>query len=167
MKKRFLPLLMLVALLSLAASDLPLGRLIFVNRSGYPLVLRLIGTDPDDPKQMTDNYNYYLTVQKGEKGNPTVRTFNLPMIEYKITVTYIEIYDPVYGYQCSSQSANLDLTKTTQITFLTCNQRLSGRGDEYVFKFGNQLVRKKSSRRLVPTPIGTVTATPPTRTPIP
>lgn len=174
MKKTLLMLLfILAALITVATSARPNRRLTVINRSGFPLGLRLTGTDPNNHTGVNDTYNFYLSIEKGEKGSPTVKTFTLPITTYRITAYYIEFYDPVYGYTCTSpQSGSVNMESDVQLSFLPCNQRLPGSGDEFIFKFGNQIGRKGGGWRrhisTTPTPTGTAILTPfvPKATPV-
>lgn len=69
----------------------PRAQLTIVNKSEVKLGIQLI--DPQDK----DNF-YYLTIEKGDRADPTEKTFEIKRAMYSMIVYYIETWDPVYGY---------------------------------------------------------------------
>lgn len=132
--KKLIRLMLLVALLAsnlVAAKAWP-GKqyeLRIINRSGVPLAIRLTGISDE-------NAFYYLSVPKGVKEWPSEKTFAINSGDYSMSVYYIEIYDPVYGYSCgSAPSSTLRMTRQIEIYFNTCGVRPRHGGEPSQMKY--------------------------------
>jgi hypothetical protein len=108
--RRGLPLLAALVLLLIAASSNRMVQLTIVNKSAYPVGIQLTGDHADD----YDN-EYYLSVSKG-----TIKTFQVMADTYSVSTTYIEPYDPVYGYDCGTTSSQWTLDHKVTATIKKC-----------------------------------------------
>jgi hypothetical protein len=98
-----------------------------INKTGLPLGVRLISTDADH----TVDHNFYLTVVKGTDEIPTEKTFELPGDTYAVSANYVQFYDPVYGWGCTTTKTNpgtMTLDRNIRMTFMGCKARVSFRG---------------------------------------
>lgn len=119
---------LLAGLLVVAADNGKLVRLTVINKSGYPLGIRLVGEDP-----VIDFY--YLNVPEGDRKDPTTEIFTLPPMAYDMVAEYIEIWDPVYGFNCERDQINrLFLFRNIRLTFLDCNQIPPNPGEPTMWK---------------------------------
>ena len=132
--KKLTRLMLLIALLAsnlIAAKGWP-GKqyeLRVINRSGVKLAIKLTGISDE-------NAFYYLSVPKGDDELPYEKTFAINSGEYSMSVYYIEIYDPVYGYSCSSApSSTLSMTRQVVIYFNTCGVRPRDGGEPSQMKY--------------------------------
>ena len=144
--KTFLPrfVLMAVALLLIAGDVQKMGRLIIINRSGFPLGLLLTSQEEDpDARDI-----YYLSIPEGSPNAVVERQFELPQREYKMVVYYLETWDPVYGFECASPAgAVFTLRAHQQISIFPCGQKAKNRGEPTLFKLGGV---RRSPRPLAP-----------------
>lgn len=131
---KFPRLLLLIALLAptlVAAKPWP-GKqyeLRVVNKSGVKLAIKLTGISDE-------NAYYYLHVPKGDMDFPYEKTFAIASGDYNMSVYYIEIYDPVYGYSCgSAPSITLNMTRQVEIIFNTCGVRPRHGGEPSQMKY--------------------------------
>ena len=126
-------ILMLLFLTS--ARPVGLVQLTVVNKSGRPLGIRLDEINPCDKQQALF---YYLNVPKGDSLQPAEKTFTIIPERYKMQVYYIEFYDPVYGWSCSSPtSGTLEASHSnTRLVFLKCGRRPPNAGEAGLGKFG-------------------------------
>jgi hypothetical protein len=100
-----------------------------INRSGVPLAIKLTGISDSTAF-------YYLHVPKGDRDWPYDKTFAIASGEYQMSVYYIEIYDPVYGYSCSSApSSTLTMTRQIVIYFNECGVRPRHGGEPAQMKY--------------------------------
>jgi hypothetical protein len=131
--KKALLVISLISILLMGAKHNPvdLVRLTVVNKSGYRIAVQLSGVD-------NTNLFYYLTLPKGEKDHPVSQTFTIAASRYTAKVFYIEIYDPVYGYDCGGgASAKIEADRNLRFTILTCGTRIPrrNRGEPSMRKF--------------------------------
>jgi len=86
-------------------------RLTIINKSGYPVYLRLRGS------QLTKAY-YYLTIRAGSRDNPTSQVFTVFEDRYRRTT-----------WQCNGLRSNGELYTfgNIQLTFIPCGEFLSSR----------------------------------------
>jgi hypothetical protein len=123
MGKKLLLVVFLLALISTSASSPP-GRLVqltVVNKSGLKIEISLTG-------QCEETF-YYLRVPKGDRASPMEKTFTLVPDTYSTSLYYIELWDPVYGYSCSSKSQTLDLTRNVRMVVLPCDRTPPNSGE--------------------------------------
>ncbi len=120
---------LIMMLFPASTSFTKLKRLTVVNMSGLPIDLRLSGS--------YQGYYYYLRVPAGDRTTPFEKTFTVQPDNYSATVFYQELWDPVYGYQCTSKSQNLDLTHNTRVIVFECTRRPANNGEPpAIVKFG-------------------------------
>lgn len=84
---------------------------------------------------------YYLTVPAGNKWLPTERTFTIVRDIYSVSVTYLEYYDPVYGFKCGTSSGNLVASKNMKLIIFPCTYRPLNGGEPSAVKFGGGRAR--------------------------
>jgi hypothetical protein len=138
MSRRFwfaLVLLIPLGLLTAASKEVKLVRLSVINKGPLPLGLRLQSQDSE--------LFYYLTVPGGgSKEFPVEKEFTVQTGTYNLLVNYIEYYDPVYGFQCSSSAMRLNITSNSRLVFLPCGQRPPNSGEPTQWKFWPYKIRK-------------------------
>lgn len=136
---KFFWLISACALLLVSASQEGLERLVeltVVNKSGLPVQLKLTGT-------VAENF-YYLRVPRGYRDAPTETVFTIAPDTYQATATYVELWDPVYGYDCSARSSMLAATRNLRVTILECDRQARHGGEASLVKLG---VGGRSRRR--------------------
>ena len=137
MAKKFLLILLLLALLLMAADRPDTIQLKFINRSGYALSIWLSGTAVEKGTSLIDlldkggseltpedeeEISYYFTVPKGSRPAPTTETFEIVRGQYTITALYTKPWDPVYPNNPCIQHPpkKLFALHNMQITFTPC-----------------------------------------------
>jgi len=120
----------ILALLLIAANQSyqHLVEITVINKSGLPVEMSLTGSN-------AENF-YYLRIPKGDRDAPLEKTFTLLPDVYRATVYYIEPWDPVYGYDCSSKSDTLNANHKLRVTILECTRTTRGGSDYPIIKFG-------------------------------
>jgi len=137
-------LLVGILMLLFLTSARPVGlvQLTVVNKSGRPLSIRL---DEINPVKDQQALFYYLNVPKGNGDQPVEKTFTIVPEHYTMQVYYIEPYDPVYGWSCSSPtSGRLDANHKSRLVFLKCGRTPPNAGEPGLGKFGG--VRRARGR---------------------
>jgi hypothetical protein len=105
-----------------------LVKLTVINKSGLPIEISL---------QTSDQENiYYLRLPEGDTTNPSEKTYTVVPAVYTATLYYVELWDPVYGYSCSSKSQSIDAQHQVQITVFPCNKTIAKPGEDPKLKFG-------------------------------
>jgi hypothetical protein len=109
-------ILLLLSLFAFAASGATSytnqRRLTVTNRSGMDIAVGLQGVQEGE--------FYYLQVPEGTSTFPTVRDFTLIRDVYAATIYFIEAYDPVYGFQCTAASTQVNAVKNTWLEVGEC-----------------------------------------------
>lgn len=116
-----IPFLLALTLLLAAAkkSNSDLVRFTVINESPFPLGISLTGT-------FTEAI-YYLNVPAGDQEFPVERTFTITRDEYQMQVYYIDLWDPVYGYTCSTGPGGLlNAMRNSMITVKHCRAATAG-----------------------------------------
>jgi len=127
--KKTLLFISILTMLALGARPLALKRLTIVNKSGLDIEIRLTGIDFEN--------NYYLRIPAGDRTIPTERVFTLARDQYNSTLYYIELWDPVYGYSCSSKDQSLDLRRNVKVLVTECNRTFpNGGSPPSIIKYG-------------------------------
>jgi len=127
-KLLYIAILALVALGAMPA-DGPLKRLTVINRSEMEIAIRLNGSE--------NEIFYYLRIPAGEELTPTERVFTVVGDQYSSTLYYIEPWDPIYGYRCSSTNRNLDLTRNVRVIVQECDRPFPNAGEPpTIIKYG-------------------------------
>ncbi len=128
---KFLASIAIASILLTAFAPSKSTEVTLVNRSGFPLAIQLLGED------QVDGQNYFFNLPKGDRDNPSSRTFEIARDRYQLIVTYIESYDPVYGYRCQSKGYFIYSIKAkTKIYFYPCGQIPPNPGAPNQFKAG-------------------------------
>ncbi len=133
-------ILILVSLLALSLVSVspppPDGLLTIENRSPLPLQLTLVSQNNKKSKEsLTESWQYNLLVPAGPQGSATIQTYALARARYALTAQYVEMYDPVYGFQCTSKSMTLNLERNVHLLFFGCNVQPPNRGEPQRAKF--------------------------------
>jgi hypothetical protein len=132
--KRTLLVGMLLVLVLTSAKPIGLVELTVVNKSGKPLGIRLDEINPEVNQQALF---YYLNVPKGDGDQPLEKTFTIVRDRYTMQVYYIEPYDPVYGWSCSSpKTSKLEAGHNARLVFLKCGRTPPNAGEPGLGKFG-------------------------------
>lgn len=119
--KKLLPWLLAFTLLLTASKKdtANLVRFTVINESPFPLGISLTGT-------FTETI-YYLNVPEGDPEFPVEKTFTIARDEYQMVVYYIDLWDPVYGYTCTTGPGGmLNAMKNSTITVKHCNAATAG-----------------------------------------
>jgi hypothetical protein len=113
----------------------PLVRFTVVNKSGYPLGIRLEAVrESEDPRP---DLFYYLDVPEGDPHALQVVTFTIGRDRYTMQIYYIEYYDPVYGWTCDSPaSGKLDARHNVRLMVPGCGVNPPNGGEPSLEKFG-------------------------------
>ena len=128
MAKKFLWAVIILAVLLTAADPIRMVRFSVINKSGMDIGFWLWG-------QTQDEY-YYLTIPKGDRGHPTEKSFTIVPDLYQLRLTYIETWDPVYGFQCYPlPPVTLSLTNNTRMTVIECGRKPGRPGEPSMLKF--------------------------------
>jgi hypothetical protein len=127
------PLLWLLVILSLLggplAADKPpfkLVRLTVINKSSLPIAVKLTGDEYDQ--------FYYLKIPKGSREHPVSMEYTVVQDNYAAVIYYLEYWDPVYGYKCSSPTAKLDASHSSRLTVVPCTQKAAYSGEPGILK---------------------------------
>lgn len=124
--------LLLLALLSIAlvgARPIRMVQLTLVNKSGLEVHVRLTGS--------CDENVYYLRLPAGDRLLPAEKTFTIAPDTYTMQPYYIELWDPVYGYQCEgSKQQKLLLNHQTRVVIAECDRTPPNGGESSMLKFG-------------------------------
>lgn len=130
-QKKFRLFLALLVIFAGIASAPPtrLVRLTVINKSGFPIQLSLTGQKWD--------YFYYLDVTKGSRAIPATQEFTIIPDRYASTLYFVELWDPVYGYQCNSRNQVLDIEHNSRLVVVECDRTPANRGEPNAFmKYG-------------------------------
>ena len=140
MKRIFLTTAIL-ALVLLGATPKPirLVRLTIANKSGLDIEVELTGSFYEDD----EDYHYYLRVPEGSRSSPTERVFTILPDKYKMSVYYVELWDPVYGTKCSgSSSQTVDATRNVKVVVSKCTWTPPNAGEPSMLKYGGSGIKR-------------------------
>lgn len=122
--------LLVIAIMSLALTGAGAPRtveLTIVNKSGMEIAVNLV--------EANQYRAYYLHVDEGTKSVPKKEVFAIERAEYTMNVYYIQIYDPVYGYECDQPgSSTWEAIRNLRITVLPCDAPAANRGERPLIK---------------------------------
>jgi hypothetical protein len=122
-KKTMLVILILsISLIAAGATPTRLMRLTVNNASERSIEIKMTG-------KYLEKF-YYLRIPEG------VKNFTVIPDVYSTTLYFVELWDPVYGYHCSSMSQSLDLTRNVNLKVLPCDERPPNGGDTGIVKYG-------------------------------
>jgi hypothetical protein len=130
--KKVVLLLALLSLFLIAADNqqiVRLVRLVVINKSGMPVEISLTSNSDE-------NLNYYLRIPLGDRDAPYEMTFTIIPDVYQATAYYIEPWDPVYGYDCSSKGGTLNAITNLRVTILECDRNVRSGGEAGQIKLG-------------------------------
>lgn len=148
MKKALLIASMLTLIL-VSAKPFDTRQLTIINKSGMKIALRLQSLEED-------LRFYYLPVEKGDRDQPTRKTYEVERDEYLMQLIYIQTYDPVYGFKCQNPPpSKLIVLRDTRIVFIECGQINKLWGEPSMHKYSPPFSRSAIQ--------GTGPATPPIR----
>lgn len=130
----------MVLLLASGGSDgIRLVRFTVINKSGMELEVRLSSTCvylKSLGVKVSDCPWYYLHVPAGDRVAPAEMVFTIVREIYSAQVNYMEMWDPVYGYSCSSNGATVQATSNARLVVLECDRRAPNRGEPTMVKAG-------------------------------
>jgi hypothetical protein len=143
-------MLLLVSLLGVLLSGFTSGvttQFTVVNKSSMAIGVTMTGkylnnhNDRLDDQDVTNANYYYLSIPANSQ-----RTYQVQTGVYTVAATYIETWDPVYGYQCGSgASAQLKIDRTMSVTVLNCNLHAK-KGDQTMQRLANVTNNRKHGR---------------------
>ncbi len=132
MRKLFFILAILSIVLT-AASPVNPARLTIVNKASKKVEVKLVAAD--------DSGAYNFLVDKGSKDFPSETVFVIEKGQYSMSVHYVEIYDPVYGYTCEDVESTLVAKRNIRVVILECNQTPPNSGEGSLMKYGVKTIR--------------------------
>lgn len=121
MKRKLLILLVLLSLSLISAKSVKTVRLTVINKSGLPVEISLTG-------RYLEN-TYYVRVPEGDKLFPAEKVVDLIPDMYTMSIFYIELWDPVYGYDCTQGGKSVEILQSTRLTFLGCTYTAPNNGE--------------------------------------
>ena len=98
-----------------ANSTKPLQRLVrltVTNKSGRAIEMRLSGSCLEE--------FYYLRIPEGDRFSPAEMVFTVTPDIYASSIYYVELWDPVYGNQCSMKGQSLDVRHNVHLIVFEC-----------------------------------------------
>jgi len=128
--KRILYANAILALILLGAKLPPvkLVRLTIINKSGLDIEVELTGSYYEED----ENYHYFLRIPEGTRMSPTEKVFTILPDSYKMSVYYVELWDPVYGTKCGSMSnSSVDATHNIRVIVSECNWTPPNAGEPF------------------------------------
>lgn len=123
MKRKTL-LFLILALSSLtlvSAATVKTVRLTVINKSGLPVEISLKGRNLEN--------SYYVRVPEGDRSSPYEKNVDLVPDLYSMSIYYIELWDPVYGYDCTQGGKSVEILHNTRLTFLGCTEVAPNNGE--------------------------------------
>ncbi len=139
MKRTWVVIGLLTLTLALAMSgSVRLIRMTIINKSGLDVEIELTGSCEEN----TDYYHYYLRVSEGDRRSPTEMVFTVFPDIYKMSVYYVELWDPVYGTDCSSRSQTVDATHNVKVVVSECTWTPPNAGEPSMLKLGGAGTRR-------------------------
>lgn len=108
-----------------------LVRLTVINKANIAVSLSLEAT------KNGEEIFYYFVIPKGDEEAPFEKTFTIEPAVYRVTATYLEPYDPVYGYpRCggNSPSGTYGLVVHGRLIIPPCRGSFSAPGDMGMWK---------------------------------
>lgn len=96
-------------------------RLTIINKSGLPVEISLAGKNLE--------FSYYVRVPEGDRIYPYEYWVDVIPDTYSMQIYYKELWDPVYGYDCTEGGKSADITHTTRLTFLGCTYTPPNNGE--------------------------------------
>jgi hypothetical protein len=132
LKRTWIAIGLLVSILIAAKYEpVKLIRLTIINKSGLDIEIELTGSCED-----TDEDHYFLRVPEGSRFFPTEKVFTILPDKYTMSVYYVELWDPVYGTDCSSRSQKVDATRNVRVVISECTITPPNAGEPSMLKLG-------------------------------
>ena len=124
MVKRKFWIILVLSLLLVGAKKPPVRtvRLTIVNKSGLPVEISLTGKNLE--------YSYYVRVPEGDRIYPSEYWVDVIPDTYSMLIYYKELWDPVYGYDCTEGGKSAEINHATRLTFLGCTYSPPNRGEQ-------------------------------------
>ena len=127
--KKALLITSILALFLVSADPVKLARLTIINKSGMEIAIQLRSVEDD-------LLTYYLRVPEGDKEHPYAMIFTIERDVYYMQLHYIETYDPVYGFKCTTQPPNrLAAFRNLRVVFLGCKEITPNWGEPTMMKY--------------------------------
>jgi hypothetical protein len=122
--KRILIIISLFSLLLISA-DRPIDtiRLTIINKSGMDIAVQLRSQDAEcsNSKEIIKGEFYYLPVPEGTREELTIKVFDIQKDTYAMQLFFLETFDPVYGYQCTTPAPNVLIARNNiRLVVLPC-----------------------------------------------
>jgi len=136
--KRKIWIILVLSLLLIGAKPFRTVRLTVVNKSGLPVEISLAGQYLE--------YTYYLRVPEGDRLFPTEYHVDVVPDSYTMQIYYKELWDPVYGYDCTGGGKTAELTHATRLTFLGCTYTPPNNGESAMLKYPQGAGRARRPR---------------------
>jgi hypothetical protein len=116
MIKKSLLVICLLALFTTGAHKPPLrmAQLTVINKAGLKIEIELTGKYQEN--------TYYIRIPQGDHVLPAEKTFSLVPDTYSTNLYFIELWDPVYGYSCTSKSQTLEIKRNVRVVVLPCDR---------------------------------------------
>jgi hypothetical protein len=124
--------LLALVLMAVMSGSTRLVRLTIVNKSGLAIEIELTGS----LEECDEDYHYYLRVPEGDRLWPEEKVFTILPDKYTMSVYYVELWDPVYGYDCSSQSGTINATRNVRVVVSECTYTPPNAGEPSMVKLG-------------------------------
>ncbi len=144
--KKILIIITLLSLLLISA-DRPTDtiRLTIINKSGMDIAVQLRSRTIEaiNSKDVLRGEFYYLPVAEGSREAPNVKVFDIQQDTYAMQLLYVETYDPVYGYECTTPAPNTLIARNNiRLVVLPCG-----------FNPRPQAVGERTMRKYLPYPV--------------
>ncbi|MBN1148376.1 MAG: hypothetical protein JXA78_14045 [Anaerolineales bacterium] len=127
--RKTLLIISILALFLVSADPVKLARLTLVNKSGMEIAVQLRSIEDD-------LLTYYLRVPEGDREHPYAMAFTIERDAYYMQLHYIETYDPVYGFKCTTPPPNqLVAFRNLRVVFLGCGEPPPNWGEPSMMKY--------------------------------
>ena len=97
------------------------ARVTVINKSGVPVEVRLTGKCWEQI--------YYMRLEEGDRVNPTETVADVIPDQYRFEIFFIELWDPVYGYECGEGTNSAVVDQRTRLTVLECSYKTPNNGE--------------------------------------
>jgi hypothetical protein len=140
MKTKLLLIIALLSMLTFAATEpVDVIKFTIINKSGMDIAVQL-RTAPKEcctSKEIIQSRFYYLPVAEGDRESPETKTFFIERgFTYGMQLFYIETWDPVYGFKCSTPKPTALIARNNlRLTVLPCDQLPHFLGERTMWKF--------------------------------
>ena len=99
----------------------PTVRVNVINKSGVPIEVRMTGKCWEKI--------YYARLEEGDRIFPTEKYVDVIQDDYSFEIFFIELWDPVYGYECGEGTNSAVINHSTRLTVLECSNNTPNNGE--------------------------------------